>query len=285
MTVEEHPSPGGSHMVKTYTVRPKVFYGETDPNEAPRRRPTSFPDRLLCSSLEPPPWAQPALGSPSLTLALKPPPWLHLLGQSTDSVNSPSQANAWPPSLPPSPPASESNGVERLPSQPQVSSARVTRFQSRAREAAGLQSLSRKQPRLASPPLSSLTPEPDSPFDDSNEPSLLHPGGRSFDGLSSPDSGADGAGSSAYHSAIPPIASGAGSDRSITPSPDPWLDPVGAAAHYAAEELRSVNRPPDRIYIVRPRSPSETSSSPDDVAGPLPSTPFGLEPPGCVGYI
>eukprot|EP00965_Chrysotila_dentata_P079945 2636911-Pleurochrysis_carterae.AAC.1 len=199
-------------------------------------------------------------------------------------------------------PASESNGVERLPSQSQVYSARVTRSQSRAREAAGWPPLLvgllspapvpshstaesvvgverlRKQPRLASPPLSSPTPEPDSPFDDSNGSSLFHPRGRSSDGLPSPNPGADGAGSSAYHSAIPPIAYGADSNRSTTPSPDPWLDPVGASANDAAEVLRFANRPPGRIYIVRPRSPSETLSSPDDVAGPLPSPTFGLEP-------
>eukprot|EP00965_Chrysotila_dentata_P017408 578348-Pleurochrysis_carterae.AAC.1 len=46
-----------------------------------------------------------------------------------------------PPSLPPSPPASEQSWTEKQQSQPQVSSARVTRFQSRAREEAGLPSL------------------------------------------------------------------------------------------------------------------------------------------------
>eukprot|EP00965_Chrysotila_dentata_P167507 5531295-Pleurochrysis_carterae.AAC.1 len=46
-----------------------------------------------------------------------------------------------PGSLPPSPPASEQSETEQQPSQPRVGSARVTRSQTRAREAAGLPSL------------------------------------------------------------------------------------------------------------------------------------------------
>eukprot|EP00965_Chrysotila_dentata_P130027 4297914-Pleurochrysis_carterae.AAC.1 len=46
-----------------------------------------------------------------------------------------------PGSLPPSPPASEQSETEQQPSQPRVSSARVTRSQTRARDEAGLPSL------------------------------------------------------------------------------------------------------------------------------------------------
>eukprot|EP00965_Chrysotila_dentata_P039686 1318841-Pleurochrysis_carterae.AAC.1 len=46
-----------------------------------------------------------------------------------------------PPSLPPSPAASEQSENEQQPSQPRVSSARVTRSQTRAREEAGIPSL------------------------------------------------------------------------------------------------------------------------------------------------
>eukprot|EP00965_Chrysotila_dentata_P017409 578349-Pleurochrysis_carterae.AAC.1 len=199
MTIEEHPSPAGSRMVKTYTVRSKVFYGEPDPNEAPLRRPTSYSDPLPLHSPDPPFRAQPALGSPSATLALEPPQWLHSFKLSTDGVNSPPQADASPPSLPPSPPASEQSWTEQQPSQPRVSSARVSRSQSRAREEAGLPSLLvgslsstpvlnlseiahvdevcriQKQPRIASPALTNLTPEPDPLSDDSDGSSLFHP--------------------------------------------------------------------------------------------------------------
>eukprot|EP00965_Chrysotila_dentata_P176199 5817920-Pleurochrysis_carterae.AAC.1 len=53
MTVKEHPSPGESRMVKTYTVRPKVFYGEPDPYEASPRRPPSFTDPMPGEFLDP----------------------------------------------------------------------------------------------------------------------------------------------------------------------------------------------------------------------------------------
>eukprot|EP00965_Chrysotila_dentata_P009497 309559-Pleurochrysis_carterae.AAC.1 len=46
-----------------------------------------------------------------------------------------------PPSLPPSPPASEQSETKQHFSQPRVNSARVTRSQTRAREEAGLPSL------------------------------------------------------------------------------------------------------------------------------------------------
>eukprot|EP00965_Chrysotila_dentata_P000666 21045-Pleurochrysis_carterae.AAC.1 len=46
-----------------------------------------------------------------------------------------------PPSLPPSPPASEQGETEQPPLQPRAGSARVTRSQTRAREAVGLPSL------------------------------------------------------------------------------------------------------------------------------------------------
>eukprot|EP00965_Chrysotila_dentata_P110006 3634951-Pleurochrysis_carterae.AAC.1 len=97
-----------------------------------------------------------------------------------------------PGSLPPSPPASEPSETEQQPSQPRVSSARVTRSQTRAREEAGLPSLlvgsststpvlnlsdvvgadevdNQKQPRVTSSP----APEPMS--DDSDDSSLFHP--------------------------------------------------------------------------------------------------------------
>eukprot|EP00965_Chrysotila_dentata_P164189 5421527-Pleurochrysis_carterae.AAC.1 len=73
MTIEEHPSPSGSRMVKTYTVRPKVFYGEPHPDEAPPRRPKSFSDPLpyqfaLYQLTYLPLHSLPALGSSSATL-------------------------------------------------------------------------------------------------------------------------------------------------------------------------------------------------------------------------
>eukprot|EP00965_Chrysotila_dentata_P097708 3230622-Pleurochrysis_carterae.AAC.1 len=98
-----------------------------------------------------------------------------------------------PPSLPPSPPASEQSETEQPPSQPRAGSARVTRSQTRAREAAGLPSLLvgssdstqvlnlpdvvdadevdqiQKQPRMTSPPAH----EPLS--DDFDDSSLFHP--------------------------------------------------------------------------------------------------------------
>eukprot|EP00965_Chrysotila_dentata_P063161 2092908-Pleurochrysis_carterae.AAC.1 len=46
-----------------------------------------------------------------------------------------------PPSLPPSPPASEQSETEQHSLQPRADSARVTRSQTRAREEAGLPSL------------------------------------------------------------------------------------------------------------------------------------------------
>eukprot|EP00965_Chrysotila_dentata_P086880 2867431-Pleurochrysis_carterae.AAC.1 len=46
-----------------------------------------------------------------------------------------------PPSLPPSPPASEQSETEQHSSHPRMNSARVTRSQTRAREEAGLPSL------------------------------------------------------------------------------------------------------------------------------------------------
>eukprot|EP00965_Chrysotila_dentata_P012173 399171-Pleurochrysis_carterae.AAC.1 len=230
-------------MVKTYTVRPKVFYGEPDPNEAPPRRPTSFSDPLPYQLPDPPLRALPALGLSSATLALEPPQWLHSLQPCTDGDNSSPQAVAWPPSMPPSPPASEQSWTEQQPSRLQVSSARVTHSQSRAREKAGLPSLvvgslspapvlsppdiehvdevdgSRKQPRFASPPPTNLTPESDPLSDDSDGSSLFHPRRRSSDGL--PEPGADGAGSSTYHSLLPPDVPDA-RDESAASSPDPW---------------------------------------------------------------
>eukprot|EP00965_Chrysotila_dentata_P092228 3044712-Pleurochrysis_carterae.AAC.1 len=111
-------------MVKTYTVRPKVFYGEPDPNEAPPSRPPSFTDPLPHEWLDPAFREQFALGSSSPTLALEPPPWLHSLRPCTEEQNSLPQAVAWPPSLPPSPPASEQSWPEQRPARPQMSSAR-----------------------------------------------------------------------------------------------------------------------------------------------------------------
>eukprot|EP00965_Chrysotila_dentata_P142150 4699879-Pleurochrysis_carterae.AAC.1 len=74
MTVSEYSSPGGSRMIKTYMVRPKVFYGEHDPNEAPPRRPPSFTDPLPHEWLYPAFREQFALGPSFATLALEPPP-------------------------------------------------------------------------------------------------------------------------------------------------------------------------------------------------------------------
>eukprot|EP00965_Chrysotila_dentata_P045845 1523621-Pleurochrysis_carterae.AAC.1 len=88
MTVEAHPSPGGSRMVKTYVVRPKVFYGEPDPNEAPPRRPPSFTDPLPHEFLDPAFREQFTLGSSSPTLALELPPWLHSLRPCVEDQNS-----------------------------------------------------------------------------------------------------------------------------------------------------------------------------------------------------
>eukprot|EP00965_Chrysotila_dentata_P025102 832376-Pleurochrysis_carterae.AAC.1 len=171
MTVEEHPSPGGSRLVKTFTVRPKVFYGEPDPYEASPRRPPSFTDPMPREFLDPAFREQFFSGSSSATLALEPPPWLHSLRPYSEDQNSSTPVLAWPPSLPPSPPASEQSETGcRLP-RSGVASTRVTRSQTRAREAAGLPSLlvtpstptpvvslsdppppsrSRKQPRLMS---------------------------------------------------------------------------------------------------------------------------------------
>eukprot|EP00965_Chrysotila_dentata_P062285 2063550-Pleurochrysis_carterae.AAC.1 len=57
MRVEEFPSPGGTRMVKSSTVRPKVFFGELDPAvKVKMRRPTKFSDPLP---------SQPPLRSPS----------------------------------------------------------------------------------------------------------------------------------------------------------------------------------------------------------------------------
>eukprot|EP00965_Chrysotila_dentata_P149942 4951904-Pleurochrysis_carterae.AAC.1 len=195
-----------------------------------------------------------------------------------------------PPSLPPSPPASEQSWTEQQPSQPQVSSARVTRSQSRAREEAGLPSLLvgsssstpvlnlseiahvdevgriQKQPRLASS--SSRTPEPEPLSDGSDGSSLFHPRRKSSDEL--PEPGPDGAGSSAYHYLIPPDVPKADSDKSAASSPDPWRDATAALSH--------AHRSPDRIIIIRQRSCMYSSSSPDEISGPLPTTPFGTEP-------
>eukprot|EP00965_Chrysotila_dentata_P157049 5188344-Pleurochrysis_carterae.AAC.1 len=108
-----------------------------------------------------------------------------------------------PLSLPPLPPASERSYIEQQPSQNPVSSARVTRSQSRAREEAGLPPLLaeplsstpvlnlseltrvdevgriQKQARLASSLATNLTPEPEPLSDDSDSSSLFHPRRRS----------------------------------------------------------------------------------------------------------
>eukprot|EP00965_Chrysotila_dentata_P173961 5742719-Pleurochrysis_carterae.AAC.1 len=73
------------------------------------------------------------LGLKSATLALEPQPWLHSLRPCTADQNLSIPAAALTPSLPPSPPMSEQSWSEQHPSQPQVSSARVTRSQSQAR--------------------------------------------------------------------------------------------------------------------------------------------------------
>eukprot|EP00965_Chrysotila_dentata_P124290 4108897-Pleurochrysis_carterae.AAC.1 len=108
---------------------------------------------------------------------------------------------------------------------------------------------SRKQPRLVSPSRTNLTTEPAPLSDDSDGSSLFHPRRRSSDELLEP--GADGAGSSTYHSLVPPVVPRADDDESAASSPGPW---------------RHAQHPPDRPIIIRQRSGTYSSSSPDEIS-------------------
>eukprot|EP00965_Chrysotila_dentata_P112414 3716193-Pleurochrysis_carterae.AAC.1 len=144
-----------------------------------------------------------------------------------------------PPSLPPSPPASEQSETEQPSSHPRVSSARVTRSQTRAREKAGLPSL------LVDP----LTPTPihhlsdivhvdevgripkhprllSAPSEDSDDSPLFHPSERPSGEL--PEPGPSGAGSSVYHSLVPPGP------------PEPTEDEFHAALQIAYPSRRTI---------------------------------------------
>eukprot|EP00965_Chrysotila_dentata_P180144 5948477-Pleurochrysis_carterae.AAC.1 len=102
------------------------------------------------------------------------------------------------------------------------------------------------------------------PSEDSDSSSLFHPSKRSSDEL--PEPGADGAGSSTYHALVPQEASESDEDG---PGPRPST----------FEQYFIFNRDSERPMIIWPewvtvRSPS----SPDDISGSLPTTPFGPEP-------
>eukprot|EP00965_Chrysotila_dentata_P140622 4649344-Pleurochrysis_carterae.AAC.1 len=75
-----------------------------------------------------------------------------------------------------------------------------------------------------------------------------------------PEPGLDGAGSSAYHSLVPPDVHEADGNELATFSHDSWRYPAS------------------RSIIIRPQWIASSSSSPDEISGPLPSTPFGTEP-------
>eukprot|EP00965_Chrysotila_dentata_P151359 5002968-Pleurochrysis_carterae.AAC.1 len=193
-----------------------------------------------------------------------------------------------PDSLPPSPPASEQSETEQQPSQPRVDSVRVTRSQTRARKAAGLPSLlvgssastpmlnlsdivysdevdgSRKQPRLALLSPTNLASDSNPPSDDSDESSLFPPRRRSSDEW--PEPGADGTGSSTYHALIPPNVPNVDSDELAASSFDAW---------------RRAQRP---IIVQQRWRIDPSSSSPDEISGPLPTTPFGPEPRVSFGF-
>eukprot|EP00965_Chrysotila_dentata_P068118 2253282-Pleurochrysis_carterae.AAC.1 len=100
------------------------------------------------------------------------------------------------------------------------------------------------------------------PSEDSDSSSLFHPSKRSSDELLEP--GADGAGSSTYHALVPQEASESDED-----GPRPLT----------FEDYFIFNSHSTRAIIIRPEwvlAPSP--SSPTEISGSLPTTPFGPEP-------
>eukprot|EP00965_Chrysotila_dentata_P062298 2064319-Pleurochrysis_carterae.AAC.1 len=75
--------------------------------------------------------------------------------------------------------------------------------------------------------------------------------------------GPDGEGSLAYHSLAPPDTPRADNDDLATSSPEPW---------------RHAQHASGRTVILRQLSGTCSSSSPDEISGSLPTTPFGAEP-------